>query len=393
MTAQPAGWYPNDAHPFDHRWWDGTQWANAYWPHSRPNPAYLPGAQRWDISTSGEPRFDVVGENWHEAAIANALGGKPALNQEVEAYVTAELVPEPDNPHDPNAICVRIDGRTVGYLDSAAARSYTPLVHRLVRARIVPTVRARIWAVTRYVQARNRPELKSAIRLALPEPSSVLPVNAAPNSPHAVVPRGRKVQVTGESEHYEAIAPFVGTNGPVLTTLHTIDVVKARSTTQVVEVRIDDNRVGQLTAATSASLLPLIDEAARQGLITAAWGSVTGSRLAAEVAVHVAKAEEVLDTWPSREDTVPPLMEMQQVPRAYVSTDPIEPPPAGAGIGTGWWVLAVVVALLLCGIPYVGWLLGIGALAGLFILHRQSKRKAPSSANRAPATHEPPRGG
>lgn len=382
MTAQPAGWYPNDAHPFDHRWWDGSAWVDAYWPHSRPNPDYLPRSPRWDISANGEPYFDVVGENWHEDAIANAIGRKPPLNQEIEAYRTAELVPEPDNPHDRNAVCVRIDGRTVGYLATDAARLYAPLVHRLVRANVVPTVRARIWAVTRFVQARNRQELKSAVRLALPDPSSVLPANGAPNLPHAVVPKGRKVQVTGESEHYDAIAPFIGKSGPVLTTLHDIELVKAKSTTRIVEVRINGNRVGQLTAATSASLLPLIAESERLGLVTAAWGSLTGSRLAAEVALHVAKAEEVSDSWPSDQDALPSLGECQPVPHAYVSTDPILPPPEGAGLGAGWWIASIVLALLLFTVPYVGWLLGLGGLAAVFVIHLKAKRTAPAAAHR-----------
>ena len=44
---------------------------------------------------------------------------------------TAALVPEPDNPHDPNAVMVQIEGRLVGYLSRADAVAYAPLVQSL----------------------------------------------------------------------------------------------------------------------------------------------------------------------------------------------------------------------------------------------------------------------
>lgn len=385
MTSRPAGWYPNDAHPFDNRWWDGSAWAQAFWPHSRPKSAYLPESRRWDISSSGQPNFDVVGENWHESAIASVLGRRPGLDEEIERYAIAELVPEPDNPHDANAICVRIEEETVGYLSADAARTYRPLVHALVRSGVVATVHARIWAVTRFSRQRNRQELKSAIRLALPEVSTVLPVNDSPSVPHAVVPRGRKIQVTGESDHFEVLAPFIGASGYLLTTLHRIEIVKARSTAPVIEVRVGNRRVGQLTAATSASLFPLVAEADRLGLATAAWGSLTGSKLAAELALHVAKAEEVPDTWPSAEDSIPAMVEARQVPPAYVSTDPIEPPPSGSGLSAGGWIVAVFLALILLAVPYVGWLLALGLLLVTFLLHRRAKRRPPAASLSTPS--------
>lgn len=385
MTSQPAGWYPDDSHPYDNRWWDGSEWVHAFWPHSRPKSAYLPESRRWDISSGGQPNFDVVGENWHETGIASVLGRRPGLDEEIERYATAELVPEPDNPHDANAICVRIEGEAVGYLSADAARAYQPLVHALVRSDVVATVQARIWAVTRFSRQRNRQELKSAIRLALPEPTTVLPVNGSPSVPHAVVPRGRKVQVTGESDHFDVLAPFIGASGYLLTTLHRIEIVKARSTSPAIEVRVGNRRVGQLTAATSASLLPLVVEADRLGLATAAWGSLTGSRLAAELALHVAKAEEVPAAWPSVEDAIPAMKEARQVPPAYASTEAIESPPSSSGLSAGWWIVAVVLTLILFAVPYIGWLLALGLLLAAFLLHRRAKRRAPAASFSQPS--------
>ncbi len=38
--------------------------------------------------------------------------------------VCGELIPEDNNPHDPKAVAVRIDGGTVGYMSRDIARSF-----------------------------------------------------------------------------------------------------------------------------------------------------------------------------------------------------------------------------------------------------------------------------
>jgi hypothetical protein len=67
------GWYPESPDAEWLRWWDGKAWAEAYWPTRVPARPYLPEARRFNISTSGEPRFDIVGENWREAEILAAI--------------------------------------------------------------------------------------------------------------------------------------------------------------------------------------------------------------------------------------------------------------------------------------------------------------------------------
>ena len=43
----------------------------------------------------------------------------------------ALLVPEPSNPHDPNAVMVQIEGRLVGYLPRDEAVAYGPTLREL----------------------------------------------------------------------------------------------------------------------------------------------------------------------------------------------------------------------------------------------------------------------
>jgi len=88
-------------------------------------------------------------ENWHEEAIVAALGGAPASDREVEHFVVAEVVPEPDNPYDSNAVSIRVNGQILGYLSAEDAEEFAPPLHRIVECGIVPVVLVRIWAVTR----------------------------------------------------------------------------------------------------------------------------------------------------------------------------------------------------------------------------------------------------
>ena len=47
--------------------------------------------------------------------------------------ITAALVPEPTNKHDPNAVQVEIDARRVGYLSREDALAYRPTLRKLAK--------------------------------------------------------------------------------------------------------------------------------------------------------------------------------------------------------------------------------------------------------------------
>ena len=65
---------------------------------------------------SGHGYLGSAGESQYQAALAQvARGGR---------FHSATLVPEPENPFDRNAVCVQIDGMTVGYLSRPDARRY-----------------------------------------------------------------------------------------------------------------------------------------------------------------------------------------------------------------------------------------------------------------------------
>jgi len=77
----------------------------------------------------GEQLF--VGEMSYQPHLTNLLVGLgystaslTTCTQPVSETFVARLVPEPRNPHDPNAVAVQIEGRTAAYLSRANAARY-----------------------------------------------------------------------------------------------------------------------------------------------------------------------------------------------------------------------------------------------------------------------------
>lgn len=79
----------------------------------------------------GNETLEVVGESYRQEELWRIVGGLRA--DYVRFDVHAVLVPDPANPHDPNAIEVRIDGTLVGYLSRQDAAHYRPGVLRVMK--------------------------------------------------------------------------------------------------------------------------------------------------------------------------------------------------------------------------------------------------------------------
>ena len=75
----------------------------------------------------------IVGEADHQDVL------RRLLDQQGRDVLTS-LVPEPEHPHDPNAIAVAIDGYTVGYLSPELARTYGVFLSSGETARACPAM-------------------------------------------------------------------------------------------------------------------------------------------------------------------------------------------------------------------------------------------------------------
>jgi hypothetical protein len=300
----------------------------------------------------------------------------------VEEFVTAELVPENDNPHDANAVAVRIRGFTVGYIDAVDAKSVHPFVASIVQRGAVPVVQSRIWAVTR--STRRGLELKSAIRVALPEPGDIFPENQPPSGAYTIVPRGRKVQVTGEEQHLEFLSGYLSSVGEtrLLFTLERADVPTRTGMKSVAIVLLDGEPIGELSSVTSKNALPLIDAQRERGRRTAAWGRLAGSRIAAEVTLFLPRATDVADDWlDGAAVTIPELPSGRAIPLPAAYAEPVVVPVAPEKNSSKWvWIAAAIAAVLLVAIPYIGWILSVGVLVGAFFGSRAIKARPPQVA-------------
>lgn len=80
----------------------------------------------------------VVGESFRQDNLWAVCGAKNT-GAPVAVECIAELVPEPENPHDPRAIRVDVKGQHVGYLPRGSARLYGKRI-REMRAAGQPTI-------------------------------------------------------------------------------------------------------------------------------------------------------------------------------------------------------------------------------------------------------------
>lgn len=96
---------------------------------------------RGRVSLAGDGDVDVVGESHHQDALLALTGGVRRFGG-VAAEAIAELVPEPRNRADPDAVAVTIDGTPVGYLRHRDAVRLRPDVDEARRRTGVATCRA-----------------------------------------------------------------------------------------------------------------------------------------------------------------------------------------------------------------------------------------------------------
>jgi hypothetical protein len=165
-----------------------------------------------------------------------------------------------------------------------------------------------------------------------------------------MLPVGAAIQVTGEEKHLDDLAPYLRPEGEcwVHVTLHEVIEQLARSTREVVEVRIDGARIGQLTPKMSGELLPAIRHVAEQGDAAGARAIVKGNRIKTEAVLYVARAHELPDSWlgntshtavaPTVQPATGQAASTSFAPDASREHGPIPPPPNGIKfvVPAGW---------------------------------------------------------
>jgi hypothetical protein len=97
----------------------------------KPSQASSPAAgPQLGIVLDGDDTLHVVGESYRQDTLWQLVGG--VCDEEVRFPIVAQLLPEPTNEYDHNAVQVLIDGQQVGYLSREDAAEYHMGVERLV---------------------------------------------------------------------------------------------------------------------------------------------------------------------------------------------------------------------------------------------------------------------
>ncbi|GGK92863.1 hypothetical protein Sme01_59490 [Sphaerisporangium melleum] len=284
---------------------------------------------------SGWCNQEVAGESHYLPALERVLrAGTGGLD---EFETSALLVPEPANRHDPSAVAVLIQHETVGYLPRKDAVRYQGLLNHLAGMGFVARVPCRVWGGMLTDNGYDRSgrialteQFRARVSIALAEPHLCLPVNAAPQGLHVVLPQGGSIQVSGEEHHLAEIRPLLRPEGEsyAYVTLHEVSDSSGRTVKQLVEVRLDGNRVGQLTPKMSGELLPAIRHLDGIGYLAASRAKLKGNHLKAEVTLHCVRAHELPNDWPGEIGHTSSNASTRQQPETFTGAGPLLDGPA-----------------------------------------------------------------
>jgi hypothetical protein len=89
------------------------------------------------------PAIDIVGESHYQDTLEHVGGRRSAFGVQNQ-LITVELVREPTNPYDPNAVKIQADGHHLGYLPREDAPRFHALIDRLTARDRPATCRARL---------------------------------------------------------------------------------------------------------------------------------------------------------------------------------------------------------------------------------------------------------
>lgn len=210
----------------------------------RPDPG-VPQMQLVRLGCSG--RVNVVGESHYQDAIAAAAGGRELSGGEDEARCRAVLIPEPNNPHDANAVRVAVQGKTVGYLSREAATDYQPVLMDLHTSGRLGWCHARIaGGGQRYC----------GVFLELSEPEALVPAND-PGGLSILTP-DRTVAVTRRQDHQDVLHNILGARSDAMAYASLASSTIATGKYQghpCIEVRIDGHRIGEFSQKMSERYL------------------------------------------------------------------------------------------------------------------------------------------
>ncbi|WP_075691463.1 hypothetical protein [Corynebacterium sphenisci] len=286
------------------------------------------GNREYDLTAPGNRgTVDVVSTRRERAAMSfGMVQGERDDRGRLRGRVA--LRPVPGAAGDP-AVEVLWEGRRIGTLPGDRARAHWAELTRIVDSGFTPVARAVL----------DTGDVLAVARISLADPGTVVPRNTPPERPWALLPKGPKIQVTGEGEQFGRLRRYISPDGPALLLVSLHPVARGSRTPWTgVEVRLDGHRIGELGKTSAGRMLAAVRYYEGRGLIPVSRAVLTGSALAAEVHLECARAHEL-----SAEDLEPdvyPIPRLRPLPglaaddaepaAAAPAPEPADPPAAAA---------------------------------------------------------------
>jgi hypothetical protein len=241
-------------------------------------------SQCWLVRGRENYRFPVVGESFHNTEIASLLGGFPTKGNEVEQSFEARIVCELNNPHQKNALSIRINGHPVGHISREDSAHYRRTMLKIEASGYEPTVMARVWA-----KGETRTKLFASVTISLAPPDRIIPANSPPSGKYSILPWARANKVTPIPDHSLAGKYFTENGKLVLVTLQ-------REETELA-VSLDGSKVGVLSPAVEKAFRPILIHMATRDLTIAAWAVISGTKEDPKIAAQIGSAADVEALW------------------------------------------------------------------------------------------------
>ena len=250
-----------------------------------------------DYALGDRGSVDIVTDDYYEAETLQIFE-ELHIDRERIWYGEARLVPEPDNPYEPNSIAVYIDEFKVGRMSVEDSAAYWESITRVVASGYEPIAHLQLSAVAVRAEGGGM-HVKSTGVLSLSAPGSLFPLNDAPTRA-TLLPQGPSMKVLDEKEHSEylhSILPPSG-EGRVILTLEANQLKTSDGRfVDSVEVRHDRKLVGRLSTQMSEQLTPVIRYAFENDRLTSAWGTIRGNTLELSLTVQAARPADIPQEW------------------------------------------------------------------------------------------------
>lgn len=230
--------------------------------------------------------FDVVGESNYQPALLHAAKDK-TVDGALRPVVTAQLLAEPTNPYDPDAVQVLVEGACVGYIPRDSTGPFRQMLRGFEASGTPATARA--WITGGWRRAFGD---EGTFGMKLDLDPDLQPMTAGT----PFLPGGRSVTVVGEEQCQDYLATLMSEPTLVATLEVSVgDPFRQKITGECLIVKVDDIQVGGLTPAMSERHMPLVQGVAAAGLPPTCHAAVERGKKKLEVSLWLQHPDKVLE--------------------------------------------------------------------------------------------------